>query len=279
MVMCRDHSTAGGNVLMKPMNSSLCFATALVLALLPAPFARAATEQVSESYPLKPDGRVRLENVNGSIELRAWDGAGVKLEAVKQGRTREIVDDIKIVAESSPDELAIRTELARVKRGWFRRPTTEGRVSYTLHVPAGARIERASSVNGDIIVHGMAGTVRASTVNGSIRGVKLAGTTEVNTVNGGVTLDQQALPAGDRLQARTVNGGIEVRLPAGTDASLSASTVNGAIHSELALSNVTHRKRHKLEARIGAGGSAISLSTVNGAIRILDARNEQAATR
>lgn len=279
MVRGRNSSTAGVNLFMKKMNASLSLTTALAITLLPVHFAQAATEQVSTNHPLKPDGRVRIENVNGTIEIRAWDGGGVKLEALKQGRTPEIVAGIRIHTEATPDELVIRTELARVKRGWFRRTTTEGQVSYTLHVPAGARIERASSVNGDIIVHGMAGTVRASTVNGNIRGGWLAGATEVTTVNGGIHLEHVALPAGDHLEARTVNGGIQVRLPAGLDGDLSAATVNGAIHSELALSNVTHRKRRKLEARIGTGGSAISLSTVNGSIRILDSRNEQAATR
>ena len=276
---CWLQSATGINLLMKQMKSSLYLTTALAITLLPAQLAPAATGQVSESYPLSPDGRVRIENVNGRIEIRAWNGAGVKLEAIKKGRTQEIVDGIKIQTESTPDELAIRTELARVKRGWFRRTTTEGQVSYTLHVPAGARIEKAASVNGDIVIQGIQGEVRASTVNGSIRGRNLAGTTDVNTVNGGINLDQLALSADDHLKARTVNGSIEVRLPADTSGSLSASTLNGSIRSDLTLSKVTRQKRNKLEALIGEGGSEILLSTVNGAIRILDSRNEQTAAR
>lgn len=279
MVLCWNQSTTGSNLLMKQMNTSLGLAMALAIALLPVTFAQAATGHVSENYPLNPDGRVRVENVNGSIEIRAWDGEGVKLEAIKKGRTQEIVDGIQIRTESTPDELTIKTELAKVKRGWFRRTTTEGQVSYTLHVPAGARIDKASSVNGNITIQGIQGDVRASTVNGSIRCSKLAGATDVNTVNGGIHLDQRALPAGDHLKARTVNGSVEVRLPASAGGSLSASTVNGSIRSDITLSNVTHRKRNKLEARIGDGGPEILLSTVNGAIRILDSRNEQTAAR
>jgi DUF4097 and DUF4098 domain-containing protein YvlB len=279
VLLCWNQSTTSNNVLMKPSNTSLGLATALAIALLPVPFAQAATGQVNESYLLNPDGRVRIENVNGSIEIRAWDGVGVKLEAIKKGRTQEIVDGIQILTESTPDQLAIKTELAQVKRGWFRRTTTEGQVSYTLHVPAGARIEKAASVNGDITLQGIQGEVRASTVNGSIRGGKLAGATDVNTVNGSINLDQRALPAGNHLKARTVNGSIEVRLPASTGGSLSASTVNGSIRSDIMPSNVTRQKRNKLEARIGEGDSKILLSTVNGAIRILDSRNEQTAAR
>jgi len=279
MMLCWHQSTTGINLPMKQMNPSPGLAMALAIALLPAPFAQAATGQVSENYPLNPDGRVRLENVNGSIGIRAWDGDGVKLEAIKKGRTQVIVDGIRIQTKSTPDELAIKTELAQVKRGWFRRTTTEGQVNYTLHVPAGARIEKAASVNGDITIQSIRGEVRASTVNGSIRCRELAGATDVNTVNGGINLDQRALPAGGQLKARTVNGSIEVRLPASTEGSLSASTVNGSIRSDLKLAHVTRQKRNKLEARMGDGGSEVLLSTVNGAIRILDSRNEHTAAR
>lgn len=279
MMLCWNQSTTGISLLVKQSHCSLCLATALTIAWLPVPFARAATGQVSESYPLNPDGRVRIENVNGNIEIRAWDGEAVKLVATKKGRTPEIVDGIKIQTESTPHELAIKTELAKVKRGWFRRTTTEGQVSYTLHVPPGARIEKAASVNGDIAIEVIQGDVRAATVNGTIRGAKLAGAIDVNTVNGGINLDQLALPAGGQLKARTVNGSIEVRLPARMGGSLSAATVNGSIRSDLTLSNVTRQKRNKLEARLGDGGSEILLSTVNGAIRILNSRNEHTAAR
>jgi hypothetical protein len=254
-------------------------ALALVASILLAPAARAASAKVEESFPLKPDGRVRVENVNGRIEVRAWDGEGVKLEAVKEGRSDEVVAGIKIITESTPDRLAVKTELAKIRRGWWRRISHEGAVNYVLHVPAGAELEKVSSVNGDLRIVDIRGPVRASTVNGSIRAEGLAGAVEVETVNGGIETGHVAFAKGRHLKASSVNGGIRVRLPVGTAASLAASTVNGSIHSDFPFTTVAKESRRRIDAQIGGGGGGIELSTVNGGIRIVGFRNEQASVR
>lgn len=258
-------------------------ARAVAVALLAFTFsnhlALAASEKVEANHPLKADGRVQLSNVNGRIEIRAWEGEGVKLEAVKEGRTQEIVAGIKIVATSTPDLLTVKTELPRVKRGWFRGSAEEGQVSYVLWVPVGATLDKIESVNGSVVIDGVRGTVHVSTVNGSIRCHSLAGTAELETVNGSVHSMHTALKEGARLKAGSVNGAIEVQLPADLSAALEASTVNGSIRSDFEFTTSSRDSRRRVEARIREGSAHVELSTVNGSIRVRELGNEQAAAK
>lgn len=264
---------------MKIYRSFPMFAITLVAILCNLPLAHAATQTEEATYPLNRDGRIQLANINGRVEVRAWDGEGVKLAAIKKGRTEEIVADIKILVESSPDRLSIRTELARVKRGWWRGTTREGEVNYTLLVPATAGLENIDTVNGSVQIEGISGPVRATTVNGSIRGDALAGAAEFETVNGNIEFHHSKLGEDARLRASSVNGSIEVHLPADQSAALRASTVNGAIHSDFSFTTTSDHSRRKVEARIREGGARIELSTVNGGIRVREAGNEHAAAR
>lgn len=175
-------------------------AGALLALIFSHQLASADSEKVEASYPLKADGRVKLSNVNGRIEIRAWEGEGVRLEAVKEGRTQEIVAGIMIDTTSTPDLLTVKTRLPRVKRGWFRGSAEEGQVSYVLRVPVGATLDKIESVNGSVSIDGVQGTVHASTVDGSIRCQSLAGTAELETVNGSVHSMHTALKHGGRLK-------------------------------------------------------------------------------
>jgi hypothetical protein len=52
--------------------------------------ARAAvTETFTQSYPLTPDGVIHLDNVNGDIEITAWDKPEVSLVAEKSGKNED----------------------------------------------------------------------------------------------------------------------------------------------------------------------------------------------
>ena len=73
------------------------------------------------------------------------------------------------------------------------------------------------------------------------------------------------------LEFATVNGSIEVALPAGLGADLEAGTVNGTIDSDFTISTRGRINRQSIEGRIGDGGRKLELSTVNGGIRIRQA--------
>ncbi len=46
-------------------------------------------EEFHQTYQLARDGRVQLENINGSVRITGWDRNEVKVDAVKWAYTKE----------------------------------------------------------------------------------------------------------------------------------------------------------------------------------------------
>ena len=77
-------------------------------------------------------------------------------------------------------------------------------------------------------------------------------------------------PHTSELVASTSNGGITVRLPATTNASLTAHTSgHDRFHIDFAVTVHGQLTRSRLDGMIGSGGPRIDLQTSNGNIRLL----------
>ena len=224
-------------------------------------------EEMLQTYPLAEDGRLSLGNVNGSVRLSAWDQPEVRLEAVKNARNKKDLDRIKIEIESKPGWLAVRTRNPESKGWWGWRRSNSGWVDYTLTVPRSARLENISNVNGLIEIEGARGHVKASTVNGPLRANGLAGSADLSSVNGAVKAAFVSLAQVKSVSASTVNGTVELDLPAGANADLSASTVNGSISGDVSVKK-NWPIGAEVNTRLGEGGTRINLSTVNGGVWI-----------
>jgi hypothetical protein len=224
-------------------------------------------EEMHQTYPLAADGRLSLGNVNGRVRLSVWDRPEVKLDAVKSVRNQKDLEKLKIEVESKADVLTVRTRHSESKGWWGWRRGASGSVDYTLTVPQSARLEDISNVNGSIEIEGARGHVKASTVNGALRATGLAGSAELSSVNGAVKAAFVSLAQVKSISASTVNGAVELNLPAGANADLSAHTVNGSISGDVSAT------RHwpvgaNVKTRLGQGGTEINLGTVNGAVRV-----------
>ena len=110
--------------------------------------------------------------------------------------------------------------------------------------------------------------MRASSVNGSVR-VSTTGLAEASTVNGSVYAEMGRADWTNDLEFSTVNGGITLILPNGKlDTDVRANTVNGDIETDWPLMVSGRFSQRRLHGTIGAGGRGLSLSTVNGEIRL-----------
>jgi len=224
-------------------------------------------EEMHQTYPLAAEGRLSLGNVNGSVRISAWDRPEVKLDAVKRARKQSDLEVVKIEVESKPDRLAIRTKYPESKSWWGWKSSNSASVDYTLRVPQSVRLQDVSNVNGLIEVDGVRGQVKASTVNGTLSAKGLAGTAGLSSVNGTVRAGFASLEGVKSVSASAVNGAVELDLPAGANADLSARTVNGSITGDVSVKKNWPVGAH-VTVRLGEGGAKINLSTVNGGVRI-----------
>jgi hypothetical protein len=221
-----------------------------------------------QTYPLTANGQVRLDNVNGKVQITTWDRAEVKVDAFKRAEKQEHLDALKIEIDSKSDRIRIHTHYPDSKSGW-RWKNDSASVDYEIKVPAQARLEDVQTVNGSLEIEGVRGAVHASTVNGRL-GVKgLAANADLTSVNGTVEAAFDRIEGVKSVALKTVNGKVELTLPANADADVSANTVNGSIHTD---HDLTVKKNwplgSELHGKLGKGGTRIKAETVNGAIQI-----------
>jgi hypothetical protein len=143
-------------------------------------------------------------------------------------------------------------------------------VHFEVRVPPGVGFI-GRTVNGELEAESLQSDVQAHTVNGSIK-VSTTGLATAATVNGSVnaTLGRADWPEGAAF--KTVNGGITLTLPSVFDADLRADTLNGSITSDFPITMTGAVTPRRLQGTVGAGGHSLTLSTVNGSIKLLRAQ-------
>jgi hypothetical protein len=239
-----------------------------------APRAAAAQGEFHWKGKVAPGKSVEIKGVNGDI--RAVAGSGdVEVTAVKHAR-RSDPDDVKIEVVEHEDGVTIcavypsddrRENTCDAGRGGHMNVhDNDVTVDFTVRVPAGVRFV-GKTVNGDVAAADLTADVEATTVNGSIR-ISTAGNAEAQTVNGEIVASLGRATWSDRIEFRTVNGGITLDLPPGLSTEVRASTVNGDIETDFPLMVTGRFGPRRLHGTIGSGGRRLALETVNGSIRL-----------
>jgi len=223
--------------------------------------------------------RLEVKGVNGAVRAVAATGNEAQVTAAKHAR-RSDTSDVKIEVvehDGGVTICAVYPTPARARRENVCEPgdnwssSTENNdvvVDFEVQVPAGVAFT-GRTVNGEMAAEGLKGDVSASTVNGSVR-VTTTGLAEASTVNGSVYVQMGRADWTDQLDFSTVNGGITLIMPAQLNTEVRASTVNGEIDSDypLTVSGRFGPRRVRGTIGTGGGGRSLSLSTVNGEIRL-----------
>jgi DUF4097 and DUF4098 domain-containing protein YvlB len=226
------------------------------------------TEEQTFNYELSDGGRLSVDNINGNVTVTGGRGNTVQIVALKKAKSQEKLDEIEIIIDHSSDAIRIETEFPdRGIKGWF--SDDKGSVSYVITVPSSTNLESVESVNGDLDISGVYGVVKASTVNGSINATDLSDNARIETVNGSVSASFASLSGHQKANCESVNGRVVVNLPADTDATVTAETINGGIDgSDFGLKTNKGFVGRDLQGDIGNGSARLALSTVNGGIKI-----------
>lgn len=224
-------------------------------------------EAFEQTNPFAANGTLTLQNVNGDVEVVTWDRNEIRIEGEKSARTEEELQLIDMTISTAPDRARVVVKLPKRQSGWFGGGSIRAGVRFKITMPATAHAE-VNTVNGSVRIEGIRGSVDAESVNGAVRAFDVAGPVSISTVNGGVEAKLAALTTGTKLHAKSVNGGVRLRLPAATAATVDASTVNGGIDCDFPLEVTGKISGRRLRGTIGAGSGEIKASTVNGGIHI-----------
>lgn len=221
---------------------------------------------------------VKLQNINGDVEVTAASGNRVEVTAIKRGRGDPEEVRIEVKRYGTNDEnvsiCAIWNEATCDENGYHSRrrnrhddDDNDVEVQFTVRLPRGVNVD-VGTVNGSVDVRGATGEVDASSVNGGVDAVSEGGPVTATTVNGSIRASMRNLGSGD-LEFTTVNGSITVELPENLNADLRMTTVNGTLSSRDFPLTVSGRfSPQNLRATIGKGGTRISFTTVNGNVEL-----------
>jgi hypothetical protein len=152
----------------------------------------------------------------------------------------------------------------------------------TIQVPSNASLKLETTNDGDILVENVAGELEIENVNGSISLLNVTGSIVTSTVNGEIQVTLLKVAPGKAMSFTTMNGDIDVTLPADVKATVKVKSEQGDIYTDfdLALRKVEakpdeSRKEggkyrisfdHPVVGDIGGGGPEFQFSTFNGDI-------------
>lgn len=226
------------------------------------------------SGPLAGAQWARAHSVNGAVKFEPSPDNQIHIRAEKKWGRRGNPQDISFALVRTSSGLTIcvlRHEIDTceedgIKSRRQRDYDTDARADLTIQVPSGAHVS-ANTVNGGVRVEGMNGEVSARTVNGGVNVTTSGGPVSATTVNGSVRAEIGTATR-EAMRFRTVNGSVEISLPGETSADLDISTVNGSINTEFPITVTGRWGPKNARGTINGGGETISISTVNGSVRL-----------
>src|SRR5579864_3462519 len=224
--------------------------------------AHAYEQAYEKTVPLAAGGSLHLENVNGSVDVRAWDRAEVQIFAVKRGaRGDEDLSLVNIDVDATLGHVNIVTKY----------PKDQGvdvSVDYRIRVPRRVLLENVSTVNGTIHVTDVDGGGKLRTVNGDVDVFDCAGGFSAHTTNGDIHEELRVLTAKASVELESMNGSILVALPVNAAVDLDAQSLNGDFRTEKPLMMNGAFSPGSFRGKLGAGGAPLRVRTVNGGIQI-----------
>jgi DUF4097 and DUF4098 domain-containing protein YvlB len=209
-------------------------------------------------------GRLSVDpGQNGGVTVKAWDNANVmvrsKVESagIDEGSAKIVGAQIQVNTSGGAIN-AIGPESSK-DRNWS--------VSFEVFVPRHADLN-LKTYNGGISITGVQGNIQFHAMNGGVSLKQVGGDVEGDTMNGGLNIDL----AGDRwvgnkLNAKTTNGGVNITMPERYSAHFETATVNGRLNVDFPMT-VQGEIGRKLTTEIGSGGPTIHVETTNGGVNV-----------
>ena len=222
------------------------------------------TERVWEKrFELPPGGHVSVVNVHGSILVEGWDQAEVEATvAMRSTIPTDQLDDVQVAVEAGSRGVAFQTLYPSGL-------DTPIRVDYRLRVPRQVQLDEISTLEGDIVIHNVAGSIEAHNLHGDIEGIDVSGSVVAHALTGNILISLRALPnRGAPFQLGTINGNVDLRLPAQANANLELSTVAGNIMGDYTFKVSSTPGDSTRRAQVGSGGVKVEMRTVRGNIRV-----------
>jgi len=251
----------------------------IILAVCPMAVAQESGERIV--VPARSSSRPRKLDVNlmqGAVTVKSYAGKDVIVEVPREGRRepqqsggmhRIDMPNRGLTVEEEDNVITVRSRMP-------------GNGPVTISVPADTSLA-AKAMNGSVDVQGLSGEIDVEAQNGRIAIANVSGTVVAHSLNGAIQVTMDRVDPAKPLSFSTLNGSIDVTLPADVKANLKLNTHRGEIWSDfdvkLGGGAVTQPNNtpdgkfrvtmdRNLTGTINGGGVDISFYTLNGKITI-----------
>ena len=213
---------------------------------------------------------LRVEIEWGSIEVVADPTADALTVKARPDRPDEVAGSL---ISASEDGNRVVIAQSALPAGTFRSANLE------IRTPARTDLELVMKRGGDIRVEGIEGLVEVTNLNGSVELVGLSGAAAVNASNGAISAGFAAVDRERDMIFTSLNGSVELCLPADFSARLHLTTAGDVIRSEFDIERgdgvrtvppggARDGSGIELEGRIGSGEAQLRAATLNGEISL-----------
>lgn len=257
-------------------------------------------DEFNQTYQLPQGARVEISSIRGSVKITNSDSATAQVHIIRTARTRADLEYHKIEVAQTGNTLVVRGVQEPDERGRrniqvnhqiiLKLPRSidlsvtsvsgslqSGDVDGQVHVSSISGSANFGNVGGKLQVNSVSGSVevgnvgadaRVNSVSGNVGLGHVNGSLNVTSVSGGVTATLLSLsPQG--IKINSVSGSIEIGFKSEVNADFTAEHVSGQVY--LDVPNVIRESEEKssnVRARIGSGGTPITISSVSGSIRL-----------
>ena len=231
----------------------------------------------TSAHAIAAGGTIRVQNLNGSINVVASDNGSTTISAVKQWR-RGDPSMVRILVEPGNkgvtvcalwnDEKSCDDHERYTHHDYDENRHNDVSVRFTVHVAKGVKVE-LNTVNGSVDVQGATTSVDAETVNGRVEIATLGGPVSARTVNGDVRASiTHLVKSSEPLALETVNGSVQLEAPGDLSADVDAETTNGGIETDFPLTISKGLIGRHVHGTVGQGGRQLQLHTTNGSVKL-----------
>jgi len=227
-----------------------------------------------------------VQNVNGAIHVTGHDGSTVEMVANETIRARDqerleaARREITLETRDRSDTVEIHVDHPgrcagnNNSNGCFnsREDQYSVQFDFEIRMPKNASVRLRTVNGGDILVQDVAGDFDVHHVNGRIELSDISGSGRANTVNGAVQVSFASNPKSD-CSFHSVNGAIEVHFRPELSAELRFKSMNGGVFTDFPAAVIpAATSSREPRVKVGNGGPEMQFETLNGAIRILQAK-------
>jgi hypothetical protein len=227
-------------------------------------------EEFSWSGSLPAGSVLTIRSVRGDILAEPSTGDRIEVSGNKKGDLQ-----VRVIEEAGKVTICtVQPGNDRCPGGRDERRDHEKRdagIDFKVRIPAGVHLVADTEI-GKVQARGLSSPVEARTVLGNID-ISTSAYARAESVNGDIRATLGKTDWDGSLSFKTVNGNIVVRLPAGANTELRATSATGRFESDLF---PYEKSRYGIpgadvSGKLGKGGRTLKISTTNGSIRIEDA--------